>query len=597
MAKRFPIIDPKTNQTITYIEADDKEQAARIFKQMRSAQSQQVDASQNQRFPVDVPRYGMTGQVDAPNKQAVIDELQRERSLGERAFGVAQQGVGGGYKGLSDLVGLPVDALAYLTNLAADLAGKPEWRTEFPLGGSKSIKKVFDLPSELAGEVPYTEKPPIGAPERYSRRIGEFSGAALPAAKAVQALSKMTKYLPNIRTTASAEALSATGAGTAEQTLMEMSGGKAKPWQRTLAAMAGSVTPFAVFNRVKNAFVNPGTLSEITGGQMSNLRKLSDDLYADVKSQNVVATRKELSQALGAVKQNLIDKNFAKQKLDKNGFAILEIDPQFPTARRMYNRLSKKLSENPNYPLKDMISDLEAIQDQAFIVGMRAAKGEGGVSGREQLILLQMRDSLEQSFKDYLPRTYEWAKDSWNTLKNLEKVSDVLQMANIKKGKLNADQYQILQNELQKLITNETKKGGVTSFSAKELETLKDVASTSNKEKVLSWLSGVDKILNPTVSTMAGGGMFYGQGMSLPEAAGTSLGLMGLGQTAKQGFKSAAVGSQEERVRKMIAEIARNPNMSEQGKQSLVKAIEAYFGPAVGSTSVAAERFGEQIMP
>lgn len=125
-----------------------------------------------------------------PKEPSLVDRIM---GVGDTAGGLASQALVGVRKGVSGVLGLPVDAVAGAYNVGAAGAnrvlGTEGGYISKPVGGSETIDNIFAAPARVAQSVigqPQADPAPRNVGERMVRRVGEeVGGMAVPVGAAV----------------------------------------------------------------------------------------------------------------------------------------------------------------------------------------------------------------------------------------------------------------------------------------------------------------------------------------------------------------------------------------------------------------------------
>lgn len=503
-------------------------------------------------------------EVSAPDVQ------QAPSQVGDGG-GAFNQFVGGANKGAANVLGLPVDVLSAVINYVSDLAGKPEWKINDALGGSSSILSAMESPQDIRGIPRKSDIAPVTTTERFANKIGEYTGGGF-----VPGLG-LASRTQNIGKNIAGEALATTTAAAAEQGLVEATDGAAPAWARTLAGMAGGLTPMATISSLKNIFSRTPSLQKIIDDgnlKASDMKNTAKEIYKSIEDNpNIVGRSSAADEIIKELMPDFTSKGWIRTKTNLNtGAKTSNIDEQYPIAKGVWERIGSRF-EQPNLSGAEIMADITLIKDSMRQASKAAATGQA--KGTEAEIVRRMLVKYEEKFAKELGTDYQTANSLYRSASNAETVADELGLAAINMDKINADEYKTLQNKLNALVIREAKKGSASSFSKNELQAIRDASKTTNAEDLMMWIGGMRKVIGRSTFGLAGVGSATGY-ISLPTSAGIAATAIGVGNRAQ----ASARNMQRRDIGGMMDKILNNPNMSNDAKNKALRALSVYFGTA-----------------
>jgi len=215
------------------------------------------------------PTVAAQAEANAPIVQGTMDIMAGTPAQPQNTFSnVVEQLGGGANTGIASVLGMPVDAAAWLINTELRNRG---WSDEFvkdPLLGSASIRRGMDY---VLPEVP---DPQTGM-QRFARRAGEEVGASA-------AMFPLAMASPLVRArplaAAGVEAASATGSGLGAATANELAPGSALA--DITGALLGGLPSGAAASRVAGLGFTP---AQVRGG-IDEQRQIASDAYGTVRA-------------------------------------------------------------------------------------------------------------------------------------------------------------------------------------------------------------------------------------------------------------------------------------------------------------------------
>jgi len=533
------------------IEAENEQQARKIFD------------TKVQTFNVQDPRTNVSQKILAYSEE---DAIKRAAKIS--GGGIGTQLVGGANVGVAGLAGLPVDLMTAGINKVGGYFGMDP--IENPVGGSEFFRGIMESPQTLRGKKPLSEYAPQTESERYARRIGEFAGAtALPGAGiAAQTIKQGGKALPVI----ASDVLASTSAAGAEQLALEKTDGELPTWLQSLIGLAGAIAPGATISGVSRSAVGQAARDKFgkyyRGADDYSVAKdaiksQANKLYKSVEG--------NASLRLDPDKYNKLANDIFSQA-EKSGATILDdagnrvFSSDFNRVREQFTNIRRRADqayESGYVSSAEVMSDLNAIK-----------KAIGGAKGAEKVALLDMVQQFERSIGKDLGDEFVTANNLWRRQSNAEEILKTMRRARTAE-EANMDSFNLIKNRMIQLL-NKVEDKKYNFFNQNEVDLLREAARTTTPQTIARFLekTGLGPgIGNVGVAPVAGALKGYEMGGT---SGAVALGLAG--QALSSGSGAAARFSKNAQVNKLIEEVLNNPKLGETAKDSLIRAIYAYYG-------------------
>lgn len=517
-------------------------------------------------------KSGATYQIEAESPSDALTkvnlyEMQIERQGGaapaEKGIGMFGQAVAGEQRGLSDVLGAPVDIAA----AGLRMAGLPIGQE--PVGGSESIQSLLNLPRTMRGEQRLTDIPPVGPSERVAEATGYGLGqattlgsgllakgtqrAAAPAMTAPPKggpVSRAINELADVAATdparfAAAEAGAGAAGGAASGVTQEV-----LPEGGPTAQMLASIPAAIVGGRVAQRAATP------SGAKLTpdRVRAQAETMYADIEASGVTVPGQYLQNAATKMRKLLNDRG--------------AINPDTGEIKSRMANVKDALATVEGYATAQNLTPTQIMAIRRGLMDDIQAS-----ESTDRYLLVQMLKEFDQATGSLSPQIRA-ANSVYNTAMKGQAIQKMVRLAEANSSKMTQGGMNNALRQQFEQLNRRIIKGQETGWTAAEQKEIAEIIKGKGMHRMLNFVGRFAPTgpvgLISTLGVGASAGGFAGPEASIPAA----LAVAGTTTAARSGAGMLRQRSVDQFVQNILGG---RTGLSQQGQERLDAAVKAYM--------------------